>query len=428
MPDTAPEQRGSAIIASVLILLVFLIPFSGLNSAVAPFYLGIYLLVGFVAVISTLVRKFPVSSKYYFNFVFCFLWLSTLSVICNYQKYSYENIKDYVSFVCTFLIPFYFLARIKKHSQLATFHRVLVAFAIILSADVIYQAVFGYDLLGSYPLYAESRATGPIAWQVPVTGTMCLFAVPSVFYLFRDRLYIVLILFLLIGTNIILAGQRIALLIFALMLLQCAVVFLSNRFKSAKFKLFALMIILAVSVAGVVFSGPKNLGRFISRFNFDVRFLLNEQKSKRIEAWITSFHIFHDNMLLGTGPGTFKDAADKYVNKYQETYSMLHPHSLYMDILTGLGLLGLALYCAFIYKLFGKVRNIDYPDSRTTCYLFLNVLFNPLQVCHSFNDVWFSVLYALALSYVIVSVNLNENKLPPGPREAGRRFLNVKAV
>lgn len=127
-----------------------------------------------------------------------------------------------------------------------------------------------------------------------------------------------------------------------------------------------LMLLAALVVAGV----PGRIGHQVHGFVYSgnqVRHdndprarLFDPGNNGRIEEWRVAWHGFTSSPLRGTGAGTY---AEQWQRRRPDTLTINNAHSLYLEILSELGLVGLALLLGGILAAgIGVARRIRGPE------------------------------------------------------------------
>ncbi len=83
-----------------------------------------------------------------------------------------------------------------------------------------------------------------------------------------------------------------------------------------------------------------------------------EDNTARITIWRISAKMIADNLIIGSGRGSFKPVYDEYSDLYPELYfqrsrapNINHSHNLFIQILIEMGLVGFSLFLLLIYFL-----------------------------------------------------------------------------
>ncbi|EOD01804.1 O-antigen ligase family protein [Caldisalinibacter kiritimatiensis] len=77
--------------------------------------------------------------------------------------------------------------------------------------------------------------------------------------------------------------------------------------------------------------------------------------SYRVEIWLTSIKIIKDNILFGIGPGTLWDYIPRYSDKIKAYVA--HSHSLYLQILLDIGIIGLMIFGYYILNIWKILKS-----------------------------------------------------------------------
>ena len=125
--------------------------------------------------------------------------------------------------------------------------------------------------------------------------------------------------------------------------------------------------------------------------------------------YLTSYEIFKDHKLIGSGIKTFRYVCGdkKYENiktKYVNNRCATHTHNIYLEILSETGIIGITIFTILnFYILISLIR--DYFKKKflneITLLLFCNffILFWPLQTTGSFFSTWNGIFYWIFLSF-----------------------------
>lgn len=83
---------------------------------------------------------------------------------------------------------------------------------------------------------------------------------------------------------------------------------------------------------------------------------LNTSLNVRVTTWENSFKLISNNLLLGTGAGTFPIIYKYYLNLYENP--PLHAYNLFLTITAELGLIGLILFLPMTYLILRKAYTL----------------------------------------------------------------------
>jgi O-antigen ligase len=117
---------------------------------------------------------------------------------------------------------------------------------------------------------------------------------------------------------------------------------------------------LGVLVSGSVFILYKYYPEFRSRFS-SINVSAN---SERLELWKICIKMFKDSPILGQGFYSFGSRHQKYMNLAEPRENFpVEAHNMYLDMLSGTGILGLLVFLFFIGSVFKILWNGIYRNS-----------------------------------------------------------------
>ncbi|HHW09531.1 MAG TPA: O-antigen ligase family protein [Firmicutes bacterium] len=145
--------------------------------------------------------------------------------------------------------------------------------------------------------------------------------------------------------------------------------------------LAALVLIVAIAVA----SSPKLTHRISTIFIVGME--AGEYNAGRVEIWTTTLKMLKDHLWLGVGPGQFKENYRQYMPADPIHPNVRSPHSLYLFIFSGWGVVGLALFLIWlghvlIRPLWQKPTFYRKLALAMVASFFVHVIFNDLFVAH----------------------------------------------
>jgi O-antigen ligase len=339
--------------------------------------------------------------------LFLFIIFSSLfNLITKYEKdfiiivpdalsYHEDLIKYlYKSFIFTRFFFFILIFFILASNNLLNLKYLLITISIltlILSFDVIFQNIFEYDIFGIKPS-APGDNSGFFGSELVAGGYLQRFSMPAIFFLtyyFHDKKYSSLILvtsIILIGTAIILSGNRMPLPLYFLSLLLFLTI--SKNFnKEIILGIIILIIIFSTLFKynqetkvryGSFYGATKRLYNYtavqtnniiIEKTNKNYILPLTpssrtEQLDKifymkgsgHLELFRAAFYTFKENYLFGHGMKNFHNECRQIQIKYKIKGTPIdcnsHPHNFFFEVLTSLGIIGIIMYFIFITNIF----------------------------------------------------------------------------
>ena len=233
------------------------------------------------------------------------------------------------------------------------------------------------------------------------------------FFLNRKKLIslhknIFFILFLvLISVLVIISGERTA---FGLLLLSILLMF----FFLHGLKKIKIIILIFFTIANLIFISiyQSNFHRLVVETKEQI---ITEEKiyffgSRRHEYAAVSINIFKENILLGSGPRTYRINSNDQKYKISELSWNTHPHSIYFQLLAETGILGALLifsaFCYFVIFLFRETfnkfqnNNLSKLNSNIKICITISIIINffPLIPSGNFFNNWMSIIYFYPIS------------------------------
>jgi O-antigen ligase len=288
-----------------------------------------------------------------------------------------------------------------RFNALCTATGVVVA---LWALDAWVQALTGYSLGG--PAQAQ-RISGIFGANNLKLGPTLASLSPFVLWLARRKLgrkgLIAAMLFMLVP--ILLAGSRAAWITYGVVLL--AFFWMEAR---APLRFGAWIVaagVIAALVVGVVW---KTSSRFDARMErtltalHDSRHAVNYAASGRLDIWRVSARMIAAHPLLGVGVRDFRDAYPRYApaNDHFVTAEACgvgegacHPHQIVLEVLSGTGAIGLALWLAAAVLALRAWRRVG-PAARRRAFpatVALAVTVFPLNTHLAFYSAWWGLLF-----------------------------------
>ncbi len=236
--------------------------------------------------------------------------------------------------------------------------------ALFVSLDLIFQMVVGVDIFGN--LKTPYKLSGPFGDE-QIAGSylqrfsiFLFFLIPSYLNLKnKNNLIVILsIFFVLIFFSMLIAGNKMPIILFLLMFIF---LFLYEK-KLRKFAfLFCLM---GVVLFVLVFKNNLQIQDYTLNFLdrvIEIVIFLNEFFIQRQEPNITNtylkefytgYSVWIDNFFIGGGINSFHINCAKMIN-----YCASHPHNYYLEILAELGIIGFIIIIIIFLKVFLMIGN-----------------------------------------------------------------------
>jgi len=130
---------------------------------------------------------------------------------------------------------------------------------------------------------------------------------------------------------------------------------------------------------------------------------LNTSMGQRIGLWRYSKDVINDNFIFGVGTGDQMDAIRDLMTIEDEMLKHFHhQHSMYIEIFTQFGVLGLLIFLNIFYQIF-KYKDISREDKKI---LYITTLAVMIALCTE----TFSTRYYLPMLAIIISATISKNK------------------
>ena len=235
---------------------------------------------------------------------------------------------------------------------------------VIVIIDLYFQAIFGFNTIGFKSPW-PSRLSGFLNDELKIAHILIGFVMPTIcFYIpkTKNKTYILVLIFLYI-LILLLTNERSNTLKGFIVVFGLFIFYEKFNFKK---KIFSIaMIVLTITL---VLSFNKNINqRFVSEIvNMDLKekTLFNYIKySNYGPHYLTSLIIFKKYPIFGSGIKTFRIECHNIdiKNYYTTTEDLIynnkcntHPHQIYFEILSELGLIGFLLFFSFFFYLIYK--------------------------------------------------------------------------
>jgi O-antigen ligase len=301
------------------------------------------------------------------------------------------------------------------------FLTIILFCSIFVIMDLLYEKYFGFDFFGfGKPLGNELRLTGPFRNE-PIPGSYLLnigfYSFVSI-YIFSSEAKTSLVKLLIplqitiFGLSIFVTGERISFIMFIL-LISLIFIFYS---KIRKVVVFSLIFIL---IGSFIISTKNNYYKdrylnFLNNVGIHKNFEKYHNSSFFDSQWgahlLTAYEMYSDNNLTGIGIRQFRVICsnqnyEKIKSKSVNIRCSTHPHNLYFEILSEVGLIGFSLFAMFLLlisihfmKIF-KSSNKDFIyilSVYTFCVFFM--LFWPIRSTGSFFSNFNGSVYWLTIS------------------------------
>ena len=333
----------------------------------------------------------------------------------------------YFRYLLFYLVLRYFIE--KEIIFLKFFFILCLACCLFVSFDIFYQLIFGNDIFGYEGV--NRKLSGPFGdeWiagaYLQKFAPIGLFAVPLIIDLSKKNklIFLLSILFLIILSAIVLSGNRMPLVLFLFVI--CLIFIFEKKLRKYLIQLLFLSSVMIFFIYNSSIEIKTNIDSFIT-YSKKLSTVITNEKINRLEmpSHYAEFESFYDtwqmNKYIGGGIRSFRVNCPNRGNIDPDERSTCntHPHNYYLEILTDLGLVGLALilsifliifYKSFIAKYFLINKNILKTNYFITPFLFLFIAeIFPIKSTGSFFTT-FNSAYIFLIMAVIVSLIKQKN-------------------
>lgn len=410
---------------------------------------------------------FPLNKEiFYFNnskiFYLVSLFFLCLILSTFFQLYSSGYYSDWIKSL-TFLRYFFLLLIIKtviykKILNINFFFTSSLIASIFVSVDIFIQYIFGKNILG-YPPVASGGIkyfSGLFNQELIAGGFILMFSTIGIFSIFnilktekkKTYLFLFAILIIFFSFSLILAGNRMPVVLFLLFLTTLGLIYKKKeRIYFITFALLTTLLLTTIIIKSETLSYrvlnfytgiPKpslvleeinkkypNLEKYkntgkqfhnLKEFGSTENFTYIPYISGHIVIFITSIDIFKDKPLYGNGIKSFRNNCSNKTHLPNRVCES-HPHNYVMEILNDTGIIGLFLiYSLVIYLIFSNYKDYIRNDSfkpLISNWIYLAIIlsvfinFFPFKSTGSFFSTFNSAFIFMILG---ISIGLNELK------------------
>lgn len=312
------------------------------------------------------------NKKYLLNkvsifFIFFYLFFVFSSILSENVYISLKN-SLFLFRYYFFILGIFTIIKIQKNI-LISFNLILIVLITFVSIDVLIQLIFGKNILLFEPIGEDITRFSGVFGDELILGSYLSRLFPLslalIFYNFNNfnfkKLLLITLFFLITGSAVIISGERTALL-YTIGILIFIIIYIKEL---RKFFLITLIIFPIVLLSIINFSPDVKKRVIDSTYEQIFTYKINSSSmGKRLNIFSyghqkhleTSYLIFKDNYILGTGPNTFdiicRDTS--YLIKYEGGESCSnHPHNSYAQLASETGIIGIFYFLIpFVYLSF----------------------------------------------------------------------------
>ena len=372
-------------------------------------------------------------SKYYKNY-FCYfftifyIYLLIASLHSDYIFHSIESVFFYFRFGI-FSLAVWFLIDTNKN-LIKNFTKIFLILFLISIIDGYYQffldqSIFGFSSPGTrlnLILNDDRILGGYLSRLFPFLLGLLIFTYHKASF---KTLIFAMILIISIDLLIYLSGERTALglLILSIFLLMM----LLSKYKKIRIITLIISIFIIVIVSyNYDHVRERNIEHTISQISGGTTGTVGNKlllfSATHHSLYITSWRIFLDNPLTGSGPNTFRLICNNQKYAFDNKSCSTHPHNTYLQIISEIGIIGLLFILLIfsyitvqIFKHIMSRKNYSSSIIRLSDYQicliisFILTLFPLLPTQNFFNN-WINVIYFFPVGFYLHSINISKSK------------------
>ena len=288
-------------------------------------------------------------SKSYILFLPLFILFLISSFFSDYKVTAFEESFSYLSQILFFIsLPIILLTNDKKKLLIS---KIIFFIVILICIDLWFQKFFHINITGYTTqqagrltsFFKEEQVPGSIIFKMSPFVIYFLFCQKQNKILFKYKFYIILFIYF----SILITGERSASILSTLLIIFLTVSNLKTINKKKFFYYFSFFFIIFF-----ILINSKN-----SVIKERILYTVNNQiyDNVYLTFYKNSYLIFSNNILLGTGPQSYRYVCpnNSYIDKDPNNACSTHPHNYFFELLSDAGIFA-PLF--FIYSLFFIIR------------------------------------------------------------------------
>ena len=381
-------------------------------------------------------NNYKIFNNHFTFFFISFYFLLLLSFAFSQEKLNILSILLYFRFGLYVIAIYYFLN--EEKNIIKYFLNTIVIIILILFFDSLTQYFFGQNLIGLKN--SEVHRITSFFGDEQILGSYAVKLFPFLL-LFKNLTdtklkkinYLIILAIFVTPIIIFLSGERVAMILFFLMLSYYLVFFI----RSQKFKFIYFYVVFSIlGTVALLYSSDIYYDRYINQtyqslFNKTIlknkHFITKEYDKRNFYIFsgqhqnfiYTGINIFKKNKLLGTGPKSYRYICDDKSYAVNKLSCNTHPHNYYLQVLIETGLLGFvflfSVYLYIIYRSFiNFIRLLKNQYLSLTEVIILGFYFTqlwPVMQHGSFFNNWNSIVLFLPMGFLLFFKERKINKL-----------------
>lgn len=323
---------------------------------------------------------------YLFLLFLLFLLSSTFSI---YTVPTFQNSLSYLLNLFLFLSLIYLFSNDKN--KLFYISRFIFVIVILICLDLWIQKYAGKNVLG-YTVQQAGRLTS-VFRDEQIPGSVIFKFLPFViYYLFQEKKSQIIVnlkylILIFIYFSVLITGERASSILITILF----IFLLITNFNSIDRKKILSYFVL-ISIVFLALLSQKN-SVIKERFNYT---FTQSKNNVYLKFYDNSFQIFKKNILLGTGPQTYRYECPK-ISKNCST----HPHNFVFELLSDSGIFAPIILVISLFSLvFHKIKRVNNKFFKTLIPIYSILLFFPLIPTGSFFTSFHMVLTWFSLGFL----------------------------
>lgn len=336
-----------------------------------------------------------------------------------FSENTFFSIKGFIGFIKNFILIFALAFFFNDKDNFKIFVNIFTFLLVFLFLDLLIQYNYGKDIFG-FEWFADNnnRLSGFFGDEY-VAGSYIskiiffVFLNLGIFFSKKFDGYLKLIYLSLTIIILFFVGERAAIVI----TIFTSIIYLFINFNNLKTKVIYLVLFIFITIISTytisnnfqeknIFLKTKN--QFHIKNTDDKDEVINKiSNNVYFDLFKTSLAVFKQNMIFGSGLRTFKVSCDKVFivksGQNRKGVCTTHPHNLYLEILSDLGILFSLIFLYLHFYIFIKIILSLTNDKAYLLPLLAQgiILFFPFQTTGSYFSSWNSFFYVLFYSLVI---------------------------
>ena len=323
------------------------------------FFLNIFSLLFIFLSKNYLTKKnlITINKKYIFLLILSVIYLLINSLLSTHPEISFIRFLSILKFFVFVYCLYYFFNDGDFEHNFFMFSKWTCFVVLFASVDLIFQYHFGKNIFfASSPDQSGLRFSGIFFDELIIGSFLCYFFLFGSFYVEKKNYFALIPYFLITIYAIIISGEKKAL----IMSIFVFLIYFICKIQNLK-KIIIFLLTFSLIISSVFILNKKTFQRYFDSGGSLIRELgFNAKDEQNFGGFLETPHVKHfrsaliiweDNKFFGSGLKTFRFNCSnkKNVETLKNFYCSTHPHNLYFEILSELGLIGLFLLLIFIY-------------------------------------------------------------------------------